>query len=123
MIDTSLTFKRNIFSNDIVTLNENKAIQQKIFTILNLMPGDIVYKDYVFSGLKQLLGENVSNVNASIMKEVIALALTNYVPEVEFVDAKITPDYDNQIYRIHIYYYVVNSTEQSDMEITLKTTN
>lgn len=121
--DISLTMNRNRFSNDIVQLDRKKAIAQKIFTIFNLSSGDVTYKDYLFSGLKSLLGENVSNVNASIMKEHMHLILVNHVPEIEFMDAKITPDYDNQKYSIKLYYAIVNDTETVVQDLTLKTSN
>jgi hypothetical protein len=92
-------------------------------TILNLSPGDVVYKDYLYSGLKSLLGENVSNVNASIMKEHIHLILDNYVPEIEYIDAKIIPDYDEQKYSIKLYYVIVNSSEAVTQDLKLKTSN
>ena len=123
MKDLSLTMNRNRFSNDIVQFDRKKAIAQKILTIFNLSRGDVVYKDYLFSGLKSLLGENVSNVNASIMKEHIALILNNHVPEVEFMDAKITPDYDNQKYTIKLYYVIVNDVETVVQDLSLKTSN
>lgn len=123
MKDLSLTMNRNRFSNDIVQFDRKKAIAQKILTIFNLGRGDVVYKDYLFSGLKSLLGENVSNVNASIMKEHIALILNNHVPEVEFMDAKITPDYDNQKYMIKLYYVIVNDVETIVQDLSLKTSN
>lgn len=123
MKDLSLTMNRNRFSNDIVQFDRKKAIAQKILTIFNLSRGDVVYKDYLFSGLKSLLGENVSNVNALIMKEHIALILNNHVPEVEFMDAKITPDYDNQKYTIKLYYVIVNDVETIVQDLSLKTSN
>lgn len=121
--DISLSMKRNIFSNNVVTLDRKQAIAQKIMTILNLSPGDVIYKDYLYSGLKALLGENASNVNASIMKEHIQLILNNYVPEVEYIDAKITPDYDNQRYNIKLYYVIINSAETVTQDLKLKTSN
>ncbi len=121
--DISLTMNRNRFSNDVVQLDRKKAIAQKIYTIFNLSPGDVVYKDYLFAGLKSLLGENVSNVNASIMKEHIALILNNHVPEIEFMDAKITPDYDNQKYSVKLYYAIVNDTETVVQDLIIKTAN
>ena len=121
MKDLSLTMNRNRFSNDIVQFDRKKAIAQKILTIFNLSRGDVVYKDYLFSGLKSLLGENVSNVNALIMKEHIALILNNHVPEVEFMDAKITPDYDNQKYTIKLYYVIVNDFDTIVQDLSLKT--
>lgn len=123
MKDVSLTFRRNAFTNDVVQLDKRKAIQQKIYTILNLSPGDIVYKDYLFSGLKRLLGESVSNVNSSIMKEIIHLAMINYVPEIELIDVKITPDYDKQSYHIKLYYAETHNAEQTEMSLTIKTAN
>ena len=123
MKDISLTMRHNVFSNDVVQLDNKKAIAQKILTILNLSPGDVTYKDYLFSGIKTLLGENVSNVNASIMKEQIHLILMNFVPEVEMLDALIVPDQNNQSYKIKIYYIINNNTEEIEQTIVLKTTN
>jgi len=123
MKDVSLTMKKNVYSGDVVQLNDKQAIAQKILTILNLSPGDVTYKDYLFSGIKTLLGENVSNVNASIMKEQIHLILMNFVPEVEMLDALIVPDQNNQSYKIKIYYIINNNTEEIEQTIVLKTTN
>lgn len=123
MKDVSLTMKKNVYSGDVVQLNDKQAIAQKILTILNLSPGDVTYKDYLFSGIKALLGENVSNVNASIMKEQIHLILMNFVPEVEMLDALIVPDQNNQSYKIKIYYIINNNTEEIEQTIVLKTTN
>lgn len=123
MKDISLSMKQNVFSKDVVQLDNKKAIAQKIFTILNLSPGDVIYKDYLYSGLKALLGENVSNANASIMKEHIHLVLMNYVPEVEMLDAMIIPDYDNQVYKIKIYYIIVEDNEEVEQIVELKTSN
>ena len=123
MKDLSLTMHKNVFSNDVVQLDNKKAIAQKILTILNLSPGDVTYKDYLYSGLKALLGENVSNATASIMKEHIYLVLMNYVPEVEMVDAMIIPDYDNQIYKIKLFYVIVENNQEVEQIIELKTAN
>jgi hypothetical protein len=123
MKDISLTMKKNIFTSDVSQLNDKQAIAQKILTILNLSPGDVIYKDYLYSGMKALLGENVSNVNASIMKEQINLILMNFVPEVEMLDAMIVPDQDNQSYKIKLYYIINNNTEEIEQTIVLKTSN
>lgn len=123
MKDISLTMKKNIFTSDVSQLNDKQAIAQKILTILNLSPGDVIYKDYLYSGMKALLGENVSNVNASIMKEQINLILMNFVPEVEMLDAMIIPDQDNQSYKIKLYYIINNNTEEIEQTIVLKTSN
>lgn len=123
MKDISLTMKQNVFSNDVVQLDNKQAIAQKILTILNLSPGDVTYKDYLYSGLKTLLGESISNANASIMKEHLSLILLNYVPEVEMIDAMILPDYDNQIYKIKLYYVIVENNQEVEQMIELKTSN
>lgn len=123
MKDISLTMNKNVFSNDVVQLDNKKAIAQKILTILNLSPGDVIYKDYLYSGLKALLGENVSNATASIIKEHINLILINYVPEVEMLDAMIIPDYDNQIYKIKLYYIILEDNQEVEQVINLKNSN
>ena len=122
--DVNLTFNRNPFSNDLSSLDRKSAIKQKVYTFLMLeSPGTIVYKDYLYTGLKKILGDNVSNINASILKEIIKLACDKYIPEIELIDISVIPDWDNQKYKITLKYSIVNSIEIINQSIVLVSRN
>lgn len=122
--DVNLTFNRNPFSNDFSTLDRKTAIQQKVYVFLMLeSPGTIVYRDHLFTGLKKILGDNVSNINASILKETIKLVCDKFIPEIELIDISVIPDWDNQKYKITLKYSIVNSIEQITQNIVLVSGN
>lgn len=121
--DVNLSFNKNL-SNDLSILDRKRAIQQKVYVILMLeSPGTIVYKDYLYTGIKKLLGENVSNINASILKELIKLTCDKFIPEIELIDIGINPDWDNQTYIIKLRYSIVNSIDEINQNIVLTTGN
>lgn len=120
--DIQTGFQRNIVNNTVSIVTDKHAVAQYIYNLLMTNTIEIPFKEWSGSGLNSLLGEACSNITASIILEQIRSLIEKYIPYIELQDMQYKIDYDNQTYRIIIYYNLVNETELITQELTLERT-
>ena len=123
MIDVDFSLKRNRVSNDFVKLSNKYAIASKIKAILLLRRNDVMYRDYMFSTLSDLIGENMTPSLAVIIKENISFTLEKFVPEITVVKINIGLNYDTQTIEIRLVYSINETNETVEQSIVLESGN
>ena len=123
MIDVDFSLKRNRVSNDFVKLSNKYAIASKIKAILLLRRNDVAYRDYMFSTLSDLIGENMTPSLAVIIKENISFTLEKFVPEITIVKINIGLNYDTQTIEIRLVYSINETNETVEQSIVLESGN
>lgn len=123
MIDVDFSLKRNRVSNDFVKLSNKYAIASKIKAILLLRRNDVTYRDYMFSTLSDLIGENMTPSLAVIIKENISFTLEKFVPEITVVKINIGLNYDTQTIEIRLVYSINETNETVEQSIVLESGN
>mgnify|MGYP000972443683 CR=1 FL=1 len=123
MKDIDLSLTKNPITGSFVTLDMKNAIMARIRNLLMLRTSDITYRDFMYTNLTNLLGENMTFAVAAMIKENIRFAIEKFIPEVELLDIKIQADYDNQLYRIKLIYSILSEINNTEQTIILNTTN
>lgn len=123
MIDVDFSLKRNRVSNDFVKLSNKYAIASKIKAILLLRRHDVTYRDYMFSTLSDLIGENMTPSLAVVLKENINFTLEKFVPEITVVKINIGLNYDTQTIEIRLVYSINETNETVEQSLVLESGN
>lgn len=120
--DISINFNRNYINGAVSSVTNKHAIAQMIIDLLDTQTLEIPFKEWQGSGLSALLGEACSNINASVIVEQIKFLIDKYIPYIELVNITYAIDYDNQAYKITLYYTFVNDLEVIEQTLILSTT-
>lgn len=122
-LDIDLSLRKNYLSKDFAKVSDKYVIMSKIRNVLLLQQSDVTYKDYLYSSLTDLIGEDLSNGLAVIMKEHIRFVIEKFVPEVTLIDIKLGLHYDTQILEIKIKYFINEDSEEVEQNISIKSRN
>ena len=117
--DVNLNLNQNYVNHSVSSVSGKRAISQFIVDLIRTNTQEIPFKEWEGSRLSALLGEACSNLNASIIVEQIRILIEKYIPYVEIQDITYLIDYDNQRYIITLYYYILNTNEVIEQELSL----
>ena len=96
--------------SDFEFLTNNEAIKSAIETILSTKKGDRVrYQNpYFGSNIYRLLFEKMTIFSVLQIEEEIFTALGCWEPRIKVTEVKVSPDYENSVYKININYTIVD---------------
>jgi len=67
-----------------------------------------------------LLFENMDSITASVLQREIIQTLENFEPRVSVREVNVSPDYDNNTYRIGMTFFIINRTEPITIQFFLQ---
>lgn len=120
--DINVGFNMNMVNRSIATVTNKRAVAQYINVLLETNTLEVPFKEWMGSGLSDLLGEACSNLNAAVIVEQIRVLIEKYIPYIELQDITYLIDPDNQNYVITIYYNFISNAEIIEQTLTLTTT-
>lgn len=123
MKDLNIKFNANAIDGSLTTLSGRNVIIQSISNIIRTMTTERIYKPEIGSGIMNLLGENMSAVNASLIVEQIKQTIALYEPRAEIIDITYKLDAEKQTYKLKITYNIMNETDIIEQNIDLKKIN
>ena len=96
--DISMSFENNPLNDDLVSLNDTTAIARSLRNIVFTQPGEKFFNPDFGSRITESLFENVDEVSALAIEDVIKSSIINFEPRVNlsFVNVKPNPD-DNEM--------------------------
>lgn len=105
--DISMSFKKNPVNNDMVPLKNEIAISRALRNIVYTIPGERPFQPEFGTDINKSLFENMTPINAQIIKDQIEYSINRFEPRVDLVDVFVSPNYDDNEYVVTINYKVV----------------
>ena len=84
--DINVGFNMNMVNRSIATVTNKRAVAQYINVLLETNTLEVPFKEWMGSGLSDLLGEACSNLNAAVIVEQIRVLIEKYIPYIELQD-------------------------------------
>lgn len=110
--DVSLAFSPNPVTNDLIVLNNERAIARSIRNLVFTQTGEKFFNPDL--GTHTLnpsfpLFENIDNINAVEFRENLINLIGNYEPRVSIINVLVEPDWDNNGYNVTISYRIIGA--------------
>jgi hypothetical protein len=105
--DISLSFDMHPVTKDILVLTNETAIKRSIKNIIQTVPSERFFNPLFGSQIKPSLFEFIDFGTASILKNYIEVAISNFEPRVSDVEIEVTPYPDLNSFEIIIYFDII----------------
>ena len=118
--DLNLDFVQNPATKDIQKIEDVDAVKRSVRNLINTNYYERPFRPSLGSNLRAMLFELYSpQMNHAISKE-IDLLIKNYEPRARLVNVKTNSDPERNGYEVSISFYVVNFTEQVQVQAFLE---
>tara|TARA_Y100001972_G_C7485254_1_gene246379 strand:- start:71 stop:502 length:432 start_codon:yes stop_codon:yes gene_type:complete len=119
--DLDLFFGKKASNNDVSEITDIQAVKRSIRNLVLLNTFEKPFHPEISSGVRDMLFELMTPVNAAILSRKVQDVIENFEPRARLVAVKSIPDFDNNSYRVSVEFYVVNApTELVDLTIFLE---
>lgn len=110
--DVSLAFSPNPVTNDLIVLNNERAIARSVRNLIFTQTGEKFFNPDL--GTHTLnpnfpLFEIIDNINATEFRENLLNLIQNYEPRVSVINVLVEPDWDNNGYNVTISYRIIGA--------------
>ena len=83
-------------------------------------PGERLFQPDVGSGLKGLLFEQMSDITAQLLEDAVRSAIDSWEDRAEVLEIIVTPDEDNNRYKVAVTFRISNELEEQTLEVYLQ---
>jgi phage baseplate assembly protein W len=113
--DISLSFDMHPVTKDILVLKNEVAIKKSIKNIIQTVPNERLFNPLFGSKVRPTLFEFIDFGTASLLKNYIDVAISNFEPRVSDVEIEVNPFPDLNYFEIVIYFNIIgeNTPKQS----------
>ena len=119
--DLDLFFSMNNTDSDIHTVYDVQAVKRSIRNLVLLNQYEKPFHPEIFSGIRGMLFELITPINAVIIARQIEDVINNFEPRARLVGVKAYPDYDRNSYDVSVEFYVVNApTDLVELSLMLE---
>ena len=119
--DLDLFFGKKASNNDVSEITDIQAVKRSIRNLVLLNTFEKPFHPEISSGVRDMLFELMTPVNAAILSRKVQDVIENFEPRARLVAVRSVPDFDNNSYRVSVEFYVVNApTELVDLTIFLE---
>jgi len=98
----------------------NDSIIQSIKTILSTYPGERIMNPHFGSRLKAILFEPLDDITSELIETEVNAAVTRWDDRLFVTDVSVTPDYDNNIYDIHVSYVIAATGIHEEFQASVR---
>ena len=119
--DLDLFFGQNNTDKDINIIYDVQAVKRSIRNLVLLNQYEKPFQPEIYSGVRGMLFELITPVNAVILARQIEDVINNFEPRARLVGVIAYPDFDKNSYEVTVEFYVVNApTELVDLTLILE---
>ena len=118
--DLDLDFTANPITGDVATVTDATSIKRGIRNILLTENQERLFQPEVGSGIKNLLFEQMSDLTASILEDEVRSAIEAWEGRAEVLEIVVTPEDDNNRYRVAVTFRIINQIEEQTLEVFLQ---
>ena len=105
--DLSMSFKINPLTNDLIALNNEKAIARSVRNIVFTLPGEKFFNPTFGSRISKSLFENIDDLTAATIRDEIKRSITNYEQRVSLRSVTVNPNFDENAFSVTINYEII----------------
>jgi phage baseplate assembly protein W len=106
-------------STDIALRVNEDAVTNSIRNLLLLNRGERFFAPELGSNIRALLFENITPVTTSSLKSYVIETIENFEPRARLLDVIVDASPDENAYSISVYFYTINKTEPTTLEVIL----
>ena len=118
--DLDLAFTMHPIKKDVTKHVDEMAIINSVKNLISTSRYERPFQPLLGSGVRNLLFENMDSITASVLEREIFQTLDNFEPRVSVKEVNVSPDYDNNTYRIGMTFFIINRTEPITIQFFLQ---
>ena len=108
--DLDLNFTIHPIRKDINRVTGDRAVIASIKNLVLTNHYERPFQPEVGSNVRRLLFENMDGITATSIEKEIQQTISNYEPRANISRLNVSPDYDNNGFKVYMEFYVVNRT-------------
>jgi phage baseplate assembly protein W len=108
--DLDLNFTIHPVKKDINRYTNEVAVVNSIKNLILTNHYERPFQPDIGSNVRRLLFENMDTVTATTLEKEITQTIRNYEPRANISKINVSPDYDNNGFKVYMEFYVVNRT-------------
>lgn len=118
--DIAIGFNMSPVTGNISRVTEDQAVKQALRTLILTNKGERMHRISLGSNLSSLLFDPIDPMTANMIRNTIEECIRNFEPRVDIIQVQVTPDVQNQQYRVGIFFRIINISEPQQLDLTLK---
>ena len=118
--DLDLAFTMHPIKKDVTKHVDEMAVINSVKNLISTSRYERPFQPLLGSGVRNLLFENMDSITASVLEREIFQTLENFEPRVSVREVNVSPDYDNNTYRIGMTFFIINRTEPITIQFFLQ---
>jgi phage baseplate assembly protein W len=108
--DLDLNFTIHPVKKDINRYTNETAVVNSIKNLILTNHYERPFQPDIGSNVRRLLFENMDTITATTLEKEIQQTIKNYEPRANISRLNVSPDYDNNGFKVYMEFYVVNRT-------------
>ncbi|AEC52950.1 T4-like baseplate wedge [Synechococcus phage S-CRM01] len=121
-VDISLDFTPNPMTGDLVTLKNERSINNSIRNLIYISPPEVPFRADVGSNVRNSLFENIDQGTAGVLSLEIERTIRYNEPRVKLIDVQVDADEDRNSLSVTIKYQIVGYDTIFEVKEILKPT-
>ena len=117
--DLDLDFTTNPITGDVVTVKDSTSVKRGIRNILLTEEGERLMQPELGSGIRNMLFEQMTDINAQRLETEVLSAIEAWESRAEVLSIVVTPEEENNRYRVAVTFRIINELEEQALEIFL----
>jgi phage baseplate assembly protein W len=118
--DFPISFSIHPEKRDLTTITNDNAVKQSIRNLLLTDQYERLFQPTIFSGIRALLFEPVTQITSISLKTRIIETITNFEPRAQVQLVTVTPDPDRYAYSITIVFTTTSVSAPSQLSVALQ---
>ena len=118
--DLDLDFTPHPVTGDIVQVKDANSVKRGIKNILLTENQERLFQPEIGSGLKNLLFEQMSDLTTQILEDEVRSAVEAWEGRAEIIEIVVTPEEEQNRYRVAVTFRIVNTLEEQQLEVFLQ---
>ena len=109
--DLNLNFTKNPATKDVAKLYDVEAVKRSVRNLILTNRFERPFHPEIGSSVRNILFENITPLNAILLQDRIQEVIENFEPRVVVNQVIVEDRIDNNEYKVHIIFYVINVPE------------
>ena len=118
--DFDFNFIANPNNGDVSKKVDTEAVKQSVRNLILTNRGERPFQPFLGSNVRGLLFELGDPFTALELQKEITNTIENFEPRVELIDVRVTDELDNNRFKIQIYFAIVSTGQQENVDFYLE---
>lgn len=118
--DLDLAFTKHPVKKDVNKHVDDLAVINSVKNLVSTSNYERLFQPEIGSGVRALLFEQMDSVTAASLKRTIIQTLENFEPRVTVQDVSVSPDFDNNGFKVGMRFLIINRTEPITIQFFLQ---